>query len=97
MRLIDADALKAYAYESREWSHGGHPFVVEVDDIDDAPTIDPDDLRGKGEWRLNEDLQWACTNCEGLAIGHPNEPDWQALTDYCPNCGAKMGGGSGGK
>ena len=61
--------------------------------MENAPTLTIDDLRPKGEWRLNEDLQWACTNCEGLAIGHPNEPDWRALTDYCPNCGAKMGGG----
>ena len=40
MRLIDADALKTMAYRSTDWSHGEHPLVVEVDDIDNMPTID---------------------------------------------------------
>ena len=37
-----AEAIKEFAerakdrkYLSSEWSHGGHPYVVEVDDIDD--------------------------------------------------------------
>jgi hypothetical protein len=28
------ERLKEYKYLSREWSHGEHPYVVEVDDID---------------------------------------------------------------
>ena len=50
MRLIDADALKTRAYRSIEWSHGEHPLVVEVDDIDDMPTITPKAV--KGEWMV---------------------------------------------
>ena len=99
MRLIDADALKAYAYESREWSHGGHPFVVEVDDIDDAPTIDPDDLRGKGEWtktpeRSIKSYLRRCSKCGKDSYFCGGEG---CSYNFCPNCGAKMGGGSGGK
>lgn len=30
-----AKRLKERKYQSSEWSHGGHPFVVEEDDIDD--------------------------------------------------------------
>ena len=30
-----AERLKARKYQSSEWSHGGHPFVVEEDDIDE--------------------------------------------------------------
>ncbi len=30
-----AERLKARAYQSTEWSHGDHPMVVEVDDIDE--------------------------------------------------------------
>ena len=96
MRPIDADALKEQAYESREWSHGGHPFVVEVDDIDDAPTIDPDDLRPKGEWIEQEDFNldtyYDCSVCgESFCLidGSPTDN----LFKFCPNCGAKMGGG----
>lgn len=29
-----ATRLKEYKYRSSDWSHGGHPFVVEEDDID---------------------------------------------------------------
>lgn len=31
-----AERLKERKYQSTEWSHGGHPFVVEEDDIDDV-------------------------------------------------------------
>lgn len=96
MRPIDADALKEQAYESREWSHGGHPFVVEVDDIDDAPTIDPDDLRPKGEWviKVPNGLQ-RCPECGSVRPFVSTEDDgveyWSG--SYCIVCGAKMGGG----
>lgn len=30
-----AERLKSLAYNSNDWSHGEHPYVVEVGDIDD--------------------------------------------------------------
>lgn len=48
-------------------------------------------IQKQGKWHLNEDRKWACSECDGLAVVHPDEPDkWQALTTYCPNCGAKI-------
>ena len=38
--LIDRAAVRALAYVSSDWSHGAHPLVVELSDIDDLPTID---------------------------------------------------------
>ena len=89
MRPIDADALKAYSYQSGDWSHGAHPMVVEVDDIDDAPTITLDDLRPKA---VNLNAEWSslfkCSAC-----GWEDDDTTTGDTDtsnYCPNCGAKM-------
>ncbi len=31
-----AEMLKERKYQSSEWSHGGHPYVIEIDDIDDV-------------------------------------------------------------
>ena len=42
---IDADELIKQACRSTEWSQGEHPMVVEVDDIDDAPTVDAEPVK----------------------------------------------------
>ena len=42
MRLNDSDALKENQYDSGQWKdveHGYHQMVVDVEDIDEAPTI----------------------------------------------------------
>ena len=55
-----------------------------------APTVSAD--RPHGEWEHNEEVTtmdglhwhvWRCTNCN--SSGNPD-------MNYCPNCGAKMGG-----
>lgn len=33
---VFADKIKEHQYQSSDWSHGEHPYVVEVDDIDDV-------------------------------------------------------------
>ena len=62
-------------------------------DIGELPTIFPDDVRGVGEWEIDEQEVGGifggrqivkipcCSNC-----GTHNE--WK--TNYCPNCGARM-------
>jgi len=92
MRLIDADALKAYI-DAQE----GRPFigctVGEALKImtDEQPTIDAVPVR-HGKW-IDEGQPddffphhaWRCSECgeQVLEIGEP----WYK---YCPNCGARM-------
>ena len=100
MRLIDADALKAnrrgYSVKIDNLT-GAWPCVL-LAEIADAPTIDPEELRLKGEWTENrhrsyDDLRdeyviwftYTCSNpkCNFESMG--NHP-------YCPNCGTNMRG-----
>ena len=67
-----------------------------ANELSKLPTIDPESLRLKAEWKLNEDGKWACTYCESLAIEHPTDSDWQVITAFCPNCGADMRGNNNG-
>lgn len=82
MRLVDADALLENKFEAIDY---GDPIeVVEVSDIDDAPTIEAEPVR-HGKWVydiLNMNL---CTCCL--------ESFSKKLTKkfiYCPSCGARM-------
>ena len=87
MRLIDADALlKAIIQMSLD----GNVF----DRIHEAPTIEPE--RKTGKWYKPTGMMppeyagvYRCSECDGIAMR-----DWktrkQMLTDFCPNCGAKM-------
>lgn len=77
MRLIDADELIKHACRSTEWSHGEHPMVVEVDDIDDAPTVDAEPVK-HGVW-----FGTVCSCC-----GKSTSDSYDC--EYCPHCGAKM-------
>lgn len=76
MRLIDADCLKEKGH------YDDHDvFVVDYDDIKNAPTID---TVKHGRW---EDCSngWMCSVCK-----HDARKDYP----YCPNCGAMMDGES---
>ena len=86
MRLGDLDALleKAWDVDCR----CGYVQVVDRGDIEAAPTIDPEELRPKGEWieREHRDergdyVLFHCSRCD--------EPNARKK-NYCPNCGAKM-------
>lgn len=81
MRLIDADKLKERLYVAKEvWSHRTHPKILEEEDIDDMPTIDPLE---HGYWEFNsfDSKSFHCTNC-GYGV--------DVASEYCPNCGAKI-------
>lgn len=81
-RLIDADAL--------HWRMGVNQddeqiFYVTGEDIDAAPTIDPESLRPHGEWVKDQfSYRYLCTNCKMTL------PEWLGVFNYCPSCGAKM-------
>ena len=82
-RLIDADALKLEAWPERYTGEG----VVYVEDIDNAPTVDAVEVK-HGRW-VKKQFADDCTTAYRCSDCHTT---WDANTNYCPNCGAKMDG-----
>lgn len=86
VRLIDAIALETKAYLTRPatWDDpNGGSYVVKVEDIENAPTIDPESLRptGRKERSAISGTGLMCTNCY-------SDVDLDAV--FCKYCGAKM-------
>ena len=86
MRLINADALKDYY---GKWSNNHTEFLKpEIDRyIDAQPTIDPANLRPKGEWVVLGDADYQCSQC-GFRF---TSGDPITKFPYC-RCGADMRG-----
>lgn len=87
MRLIDADALpirKAYIVD--EAGFGATFYVVDVENIDCAPTIDAVPVV-HGRWIHDINNLYSCSECMERETMSPKK-----LKPYCPNCGAKMDG-----
>lgn len=104
MRIIDADKLK-FALERVTLYVQGLRFGKTVlekilesyrravfEEIDDAPTIDPEDLRPKGRWVFEDFVSptLQCSVCKGLAPYDCCGDYHCDRTPYCPHCGAKM-------
>lgn len=103
MRPIDADALmqtlgitdmdcakcKWYSRAYRQCKRGGD-FEDACTAIEDAPTVEPQRMRGKWIWKGEEgDSRFSCSVCKcrehvPTCNGIPD------IWDYCPNCGADM-------
>lgn len=62
MRLIDADELKKQAYRSGDWDK---PLVVDVEAIDDAPTIDQWHYPSRGEYPTEGEEVWVSWSSNG--------------------------------
>lgn len=88
-RLIDANALH---YRMGVSQDDEQIFYVTGEDIDAAPTIDPEGLRPREHWKketvdgpdvvkYTSLLSAFCSRCGRRA--------WTKST-YCPHCGAKM-------
>ena len=87
-RLIDANALH---YRMGVNQNDKQIFYITGEDIDAAPTIDPESLRPRAHWECLgevEALQLGskyaasyCSRCRGRV---------RCRSDYCPHCGAKM-------
>lgn len=82
-RLIDADELN--------WRLGVNQddkqiFYVTGEDIDAAPTIDPESLRSKGHWERPSKLL-NIVNCTACKTTFPGDFD---EFRYCPCCGCFM-------
>lgn len=81
-RLIDANALR---YHMGVNQNDKQIFYITGEDIDAAPTIDPESLRPHGEWVKDQfSYRYLCTNCKMTL------PEWLGVFNYCPSCGAKM-------
>lgn len=96
VKLIDANALETKAYSTRPatWDDpNGGSYVVNVEDIENAPTIDPESLRPCGKWekrQTNVGEETYCTACGKEAEILQDGGGCELLSDYCPHCGAKM-------
>lgn len=88
MRLIDAEELLEQMranFRQDLWDECDdfmHSVVEET--IMEAPAIDPESLRARGEWRAVRDSGgvYVCSEC--MAIMPHN------TARFCPQCGAKM-------
>ena len=86
MRLIDANAL-ANRMQFLIRTHHRDAFDA-LNEIDNAPTIDPESLRPQGEWvKIGVD-EFLCSKCNVIYEYPASECEYR----YCPNCGAKMKG-----
>ena len=101
-RYIDADALKDELeladFETDSRMFGGQTVLFKdsvFKIVDSAPTISPDEVRGKGKWLRKEkvrhnldgdgDYRYECSAC-----GHSDEHNENVHVPFCWYCGAKM-------
>lgn len=104
VRLIDANALHKILEEAQDGTRRIYSSLVDYRDkevckgelgtyarakrmVEDAPTIDLESLRPKGRW-----VQRVLTGKQGSATCSECNTTWDAQSNYCPNCGAKMEG-----
>jgi hypothetical protein len=96
VRPIDADALKRIAFlcENADIRFSKQFMAVAVSDIDSAPTLSPDEVRGVGERiPITTDFEHQCSKCGKKLDDYVVASEWAGLAEvpnYCPNCGAKM-------
>ena len=86
MRAIDADSLIGLIKIRQAW-HTGYTIEEVLTDIEDAPTISPEEIDKKGEWiaiekpRLgNPYRHYKCSRC-----GNPVP----YIVNYCDMCGSR--------
>lgn len=83
MKLIDADALLRALPDELPYKGSVRRVLMQAPEVDAVPVVHGRWIPAKYTTRENED----CSNC-GYSTYYGNG------YDYCPNCGAKMDGGS---
>ena len=68
--------------------HEAYRGVLDI--ISDMATDVKDESLKHGRWEQVDDTKCKCTECEAIAFIAQYPPS--ADKNYCPNCGAKMGG-----
>lgn len=87
-RLIDANKIKYRTVGAGGWNQPEN--VVSDYEIEKMPTVDAVPTV-HSEWFLNGDGSGSCMNCgKRMNIFY----DEEGCMKFCPNCGAKMDGGS---
>lgn len=106
-RYIDADALQVDCMRRYcgdcDCRNGLKCRACWVDDmlgeVDNAPTVSPDEVRGVGEWKQKEIINLEDTTIEQMQSAccsicgkYHTTPFSYYFTEYnyCPSCGAKM-------
>lgn len=92
MRLIDADALKDWFQNHVIIGSDGKmrysgKYIESI--IDEQPTVETEPVR-HGYWMIRGGDMW-CSECGYEDVTEFGEPEDY---HYCPNCGARMGGGA---
>ena len=100
MRLIDADALgiglaNTAVFVQKDYARGWNA-VIKL--IDEAPTIDPESLRARGEWIVKQTaIGKDYTICSVCKTDFKFKTDKGTLArldmrgmPYCPRCGTEM-------
>ena len=94
-RLIDANALKEQIENEIHtyWTNdtGGYCLAEDViPDIDNAPTVDAVEVV-HGRWEKASETMpiYRCSVCKERNLF---KNGYNVLSNYCPNCGAKMDG-----
>lgn len=90
VRLIDGDTLLA-EYDKIHIGEPGRARKL----IAEQPTIDSEPVR-HGQWVFSPDhAEGICTMCNFKIYGRPYNNTYLIVPyNYCPNCGAKMDGGT---
>jgi hypothetical protein len=101
--LIDRNALLEKGYWHGERPDWGNPYAEGVDavdtvDIENAPSVDAVEVvHGYWkEWWCEDYITYfhKCSVCGWDALTKEETYHDEVLSNYCPNCGAKMDGGN---
>ena len=87
-RYIDAEDLKA-VIRANDWSNPVVPDVVGII-IDRTPTADVVEVR-HGKW-VKTNSRLAEMTCSLCGFTYYGEHDEECMSNFCPECGAKMDG-----
>lgn len=91
MRYIDADALVKRLKHSPLFLGTNMQFKDGVVDlVEKQPTADVEEVR-HGEWIMT-DSRFAEMSCSICGFKYYGEYDKECMSNYCPDCGAKMDG-----
>lgn len=93
MRLIDVDELEKH-YRRIDAAYNDEPWLLVdiLSEMNDMPTVDAVPVV-HGRWIEGRGSRYVCSVCNANA-GLYGGGIGQNLSNYCPNCGARMDGGA---